>query len=51
MVKKGYEIIRKGGRKMPIPKVKTGPNQGQERKRRKDGQWRKKRSDAGVKRK
>ena len=36
---------------MPIPKVKTGPTAKQDRSRNKNGQWRKKRSDAGVKRK
>ena len=30
------------------PIVKTGPNAGKVRTRRKDGPWRKKRSDAGV---
>lgn len=33
------------------PIVKTGPNAGQNRSRNKDGQWRKKRSDAGTTRK
>lgn len=41
---------------MPSPKdthgpiVKTGPTAGQNRSRRKDGPWRRKRSDAGKKR-
>ena len=33
------------------PVVKTGPTSGQNRSRRSDGAWRKKRSDAGVSRK
>ena len=32
------------------PIVKTGPTQGQNRSRNKNGQWRRKRSDAGKKR-
>lgn len=36
---------------MPIPIVKTGPNRNKERSRNKDGRWRKKRADAGYKRK
>lgn len=35
---------------MPIPIVKTGRRAGLERKRRSDGTWTKKRSDAGVSR-
>lgn len=33
------------------PKVKTGPTSGQTRSRNNDGQWRRKRSDAGTKKK
>lgn len=33
------------------PLVKSGPNAGQVRSKNKDGQWRKKRSDAGISRK
>lgn len=33
------------------PTVKTGPTLGQTRSRNKDGRWRAKRSDAGIKRK
>jgi hypothetical protein len=36
---------------MPIPLVPTGPRRGEERKRNDDGQWRKKRDDAGKPRK
>lgn len=35
---------------MPIPIVPTGPTKGQERTRKKTGEWRKKRDDAGKKR-
>ena len=35
---------------MPIPIVKTGPTAGKERSRKVTGEWRKKRSDAGVSR-
>lgn len=40
-----------GGDKNRGPKVKTGPTKGQERSRKKTGEWRAKRSDTGVKRK
>lgn len=33
------------------PRVKTGPTAGEVRSKNKDGQWRRKRSDAGKKRK
>jgi hypothetical protein len=33
------------------PKVKTGPNKGKTRTRKSSGEWRKKRADAGKKRK
>lgn len=33
---------------MPIPIVQSGPNKGKERSRNKNGQWKKKRSDAGL---
>ncbi|HEX8300524.1 hypothetical protein [Sphingomonas sp.] len=36
------------GGKGETPKVKTGPNKGQERSRNDDGRWREKRSDAGA---
>ena len=45
-----YIPIMKGGKHMPIPKVKTGPTSGNERSRNKNGQWRKKRSDSGLSR-
>jgi hypothetical protein len=38
----------KEGMTMPIPIVQSGPNKGKERSRNKNGQWRKKRSDAGL---
>jgi hypothetical protein len=36
---------------MPVPLVPTGPRRGEERKRKENGQWRKKRDDAGKPRK
>lgn len=36
---------------MPVPTVPTGPTRGNERSRNNNGQWRKKRDDAGKKRK
>jgi len=54
----GYPItMKKEGTQMPSPKdthgpvIKTGPTSGQNRSRNQNGQWRKKRSDAGKTRK
>lgn len=57
MVQYEYQLYRKGCLIMPSPKdtngpiVKTGPTSGENRTRKSSGEWRKKRSDAGQKRK
>lgn len=43
VVKKDWAPQNNGG-----PLVKTGPTRGENRSRRKDGKWRKKRSDTGI---
>lgn len=49
-IKGVINMANKSPRETGGPLVKTGPTAGQNRSRNKNGQWRRKRSDAGTKR-